>query len=360
MLEPTPPLTFDTDQAVVIIEPGTLAIRQASRRARSMLGYSDAQLETMSFTDVFLHPPADVLERLLGPRDQPADAELACAALLCDSSGRSIATELLCVRIETPGTPLVAAIFRLGPRPREGRGGQHLGPGNAAFVEFASRLGHDMNNLLGTVIGGLGLVREEGLGGGDDDTRQLVDDVLSASRECADLLERLMAAAGKQRLRPQKVSANSLIERLTPLLARTLPADIELSVSLAPDLPDICVDPDRLEAAIIALVVNARESMPGGGELLISSAVGAASGTTALEADREYLKISVSDTGQGIPEHLVDQVVEPLFTTKSDSSCRGLGLSIVNGFVHQSHGAMSLDAAPKGGTRVTLHFPQAD
>ncbi len=234
-----------------------------------------------------------------------------------------------------------------------------LDPGNATFVDFAGRLGHDLNNLLSTVIGSLGLIREENIAAEDQEGQQLVDDALSASRDCADLVDRLMTATGKQLLRPQRVAVNSILHRLTPLLTQTLPDNIDLQVSLAPGLADLDVDPDRLEAAIIDLVVNAREAMPSGGELVISSGAGKATGTR-LESDRLYVQITVSDVGSGIPEELRDRILEPLFTSKPSSAGRGMGLSMVNGFAYQSHGALSIDSEPGRGTRVTLHFPPAD
>jgi signal transduction histidine kinase len=351
----------ETDQALVLIEPGTSAILQASRRARDVLGYSDAEIRAMSFADIFMHPSGGDLEGLLTTLAGGSGTETARAALLRTRSGRAIAAEFLLVRLETRDSPLLAAILHFAGLPVGSMGGPRLEPGNATFVDFASRLGHDLNNLLSTVIGSLGLIREDGLGSLGDETHQLVDDALSASRECADLLDRLMAAAGKQLLRPQRVAANSIIERLTPLLAQTLPDDIDLQVSLNPELPDVDVDPDRLEAAIIGLVVNAREAMPSGGELSISSDVGKPSGAgSMLESDRHYVQITVSDAGPGIPEDLLDRVLEPLFTTKSSGTGRGLGLSIINGFVQQSHGALSLDSASERGTRVTLNFPPAE
>lgn len=236
-----------------------------------------------------------------------------------------------------------------------------LDPGNATFVDFAGRLGHDLNNLLSTVIGSLGLIREENIAHDDQEGQQLVDDALSASRDCADLVDRLMAAAGKRHLRPQRVAVNDILRRLTPLLTQTLPENIHLRVSLATGLPDLNVDVDRLEAAIIDLVVNAREAMPCGGELVISSGAGVAPGAElAPESGRTHVQITVSDVGSGIPEDLRDRVLEPLFTSKPGSLGRGMGLSMANGFAYQSHGALSIDSGPGCGTRVTLHFPSAD
>jgi signal transduction histidine kinase len=239
--------------------------------------------------------------------------------------------------------------------------GPQLNPGNPTFVAFAGRLGHDLNNLLSTVIGSLGLLREDSAGSSDPETRQLLDDALSAGRECADLVDRLMAAAGKQLLRPQRVAVNDIIEQLATLLEQTLPANIGLQVSMEPDLPDVDLDPDRFEAAIMDLVVNAREAMPTGGSLEIRTRLGEATGARpVLAPDRSYVQISVIDGGHGIPDDLRDRVLEPLYSTKSGGTGRGLGLSVANGFVQQSHGALSLDSEPGRGTRVTLHFPPAE
>ncbi len=349
-----------TDLALIFLDSGTLALAQTSRRAQEELGYSNGQLCEMSLTDIVSHPPPEQLRNLLRPLDDGIE-EIALDAMLRATGGRTIAAELLLVRlIGGEGSPLAAILNFGSPRPvRDDAPG--LEPGNSTFVEFSGRLGHDFNNLLSTVIGSLGLIREGGLDGPGDDGHQLVDDALSASRECADLVDGLMAAVGRQFLRPRRMAVNSIIRRLTTLLTQTLPDNIDLRVSLDPELPELHVDPDRLEAAIINLVVNAREAMPSGGELVISSSFGEASGARpALEPDRRYVQITVSDAGSGIPEELRDRVLNPLFTTKSGGTGRGLGLSMANGFVQQSHGALSMDSEPGRGTRITLNFPPAD
>jgi len=355
---PTGPMT---DQALILLDPGTLAVVQTSRRVQERLGYSEARLCEMSLPDFVAHPPPEQLRSLSLAVGDDGDEEIAISALLREESGRRIPAELLLLRFAGPERPQLAVIVRFAGARTDYDQVPLLEPGNAVFVDFASRLGHDLNNLLSTVIGSLGLIREEHLERSDDEGHQLVDDALSASRDCADLVGRLMAAAGKQLLRPQRVAVNSIIRRITPLLAQTLPDNIDLQMSLDPELPDLEVDPDRLEAAIIDLVVNAREAMPSGGELVISSGVDNPSGMGAvLESGRRHVQIAVSDAGSGIPEELRERVLEPLFTTKSNSAGRGMGLSIVNGFVHQSRGALDIDSEPGRGTRVTLSFPTAD
>lgn len=353
MQERASPIATDGEQALILIDPESLALVHASRNAQAALGYTEDQLQGMSLTDIVVHPAGAELERVLGALRSDAHSEVAVAALLREQRGRTIAVELLLMELGLAEPPLLAAIARFtGARANSGDASR-LDPANAIFVDFAARLGHDMNNLLSTIIGSLGLIREEATSDSGDDRHQIVDDALSASRECADLLDRLMAAAGKQLLRPQRVCANSIVERLTPLLMRTLPEGIELRLSLDPGLPDVVVDPDRLEAAIIGLVVNAREAMASGGELAISSGVADGPGS-------HLVQITVSDAGPGIPDDLLERVTEPLFTTKSSGTGRGLGLAIVNGFVQQSKGALTIDSAPGHGTRVTLNFPPAD
>lgn len=359
MQERASPTNASSDQALILVEARTLALVQASRRVREELGYSSSELGGMSLTDIVLYPPPAELRRALSPLEEAVGAEISVAVRLRGRREASVAGELLLIPFTLGEVPLLAAVIRFATARADSADGPALEPGNANFVDFTARLGHDFNNLLSTVIGSLGLIREDSGDGRNDETRQLSEDALSASRECADLVDGLMAAAGNQLLRPQHVALNDVIRRLTQLLTQTLPGNIDLQVSLDPGIPDLNVDPDRLEAAIIGLVVNAREAMPAGGELLISSHLGE-SPDAGPGADRRCVQVTVSDTGPGIPANLVDRVLEPLFTTKTSGTGRGLGLSIVNGFVQQSRGALGMESTPGRGTRITLSFPPAE
>ena len=336
MQERRSPTGTSTDQIVIFLDPGTLALVQTAGRVQDLLGYSEEQLR----------------ERLRPIENDVT--ELKIDVRLRNQNGGAMPAELLLVRFKNRKEQALTGVVRIGD-------GARLKPGDTEFGDFASRLGHDVNNLLSTVLGSLGLIREDVVDDSDSEGRQLVDDALSAGRECADLVDRLMTVAGKQLLRPQRVAVNDLVNRLTPLLSQTLPEAVDLRVSLAADIPDLDVDPDRLEAAILDLAVNAREAMPRGGELLISSDVGKALGARpALPSDQAYVRISVTDAGEGIPEQLRDRVLEPLFSTKSGGTGRGMGLSMVNGFVQQSSGALKLESDPDEGTCVTLYFPPAN
>jgi len=353
MQEPASSIRTDTDPALILVDPTTFTLVQASRRVREKLGITSDRLREMTLADLVSQPPPAQLQSLLHPATGDGDVEVAVHAKLRASDGRMIPAELLTLRQSDGEARLLVVVVYF----RAGQGGPdaspRLAPGDDAFVEFAGRLGHDLNNLLSTVIGSLGLIREDGLAQSDHEGRQFADDALSASRECADLVDRLMTAAGKQLLKPQRVDVNSIIERLVPILKQTLPTSIDMQVSLEPGLPDLEVDPDRLEAAILDLVVNAREAMPRGGKLVIRSHL-------ATATDQRQVQICVIDAGAGIPDELRNRVLEPLFTTKSSGTGRGLGLSMVNGFVRQSHGILNVDSQPDQGTRVTLSFPPAE
>jgi signal transduction histidine kinase len=227
------------------------------------------------------------------------------------------------------------------------RGSGHLGPGDLPYVEFAGRLGHELNNLLSTIIGSLGLLREEWKSGAPSDVDPLIDDALSAGKECAELVDRLSAAAGKQLLEPRAVDLNGIAEHLAGLLEQTLPESITLALTLAPDLPEVSVDPDKLEAALVHIAVNAKEAMPDGGTLVISTELG----------DTGGVNIALRDQGRGIPESLRDKVRAPLFSTKTRGAGRGLGLSIANGFATQSGGDLSIESEVGSGTKVSIRLP---
>ena len=353
MQERASPSVVDTEPVILIVDPETLAIVNASHGARRALGFDVDGRDDSSLRDIVVHPPGDELDRHIAAACAEGGVDVTLGALLGISSGRTAPVELTLSALESRERRLLAVTFqstgRLGDVPSAAR----LDAGNAVFAEFVGRLGHDVNNLLSTIIGSLGLLREDDAASDSDERRQLVDDALSASRECADLLERILAAAGKQIVRPQRMDVNDVVRRITPLLKSILPGNIELEESLEPGLPQVELDPDRLEAAIICLVANAREAMSKGGRLSISSSIDEHSTPPAV-------RVSVSDEGPGIPENLHARILEPLFSTKPSGTGRGLGLNIVSAFVQRSNGVMDIDSTQHRGTRVTLSFPAAE
>jgi signal transduction histidine kinase len=218
---------------------------------------------------------------------------------------------------------------------------------------------HDFNNLLTAVLGNLEILRKYAL----HDPRQLrlVDGAIQGAERGATLTNRMLAFARRQELRPETVYIPNLVEGMVEMLARTLGPAVQISTVLDLAAPPTLVDPNQLELAILNLALNARDAMPNGGKLTISTrSERLDQGDIAGLSGGEYVCISVGDTGVGMDQMTLKRATEPFFTTKSPSQGTGLGLSMVDGLVAQSRGAMRIASEKGNGTRVELRLPVAE
>ncbi|MBL37699.1 MAG: hypothetical protein CMP07_04745 [Xanthomonadales bacterium] len=231
-----------------------------------------------------------------------------------------------------------------------------------AVGELTGGVAHDFNNLL-TVIQGNAEMLGDTFRNRDDEAAELADMIDSAARRGAELTQRLLAFARRQALEPAAVDVGALLSAMEGLLRRTLGANVELEFKTASDTWPALIDSTQLETAVLNLVVNGRDAMPNGGWLTIE--VGNTSlGQTYADSRSEvlpgdYVLVAVSDTGIGIPPDDIGHVFEPFFTTKQKSRGTGLGLSMVYGFVKQSHGHVAIYSEPGEGTTVKLYLPRA-
>jgi PAS domain S-box-containing protein len=229
-----------------------------------------------------------------------------------------------------------------------------------AVGQLTGGIAHDFNNLLLVITGNLELLETRVDG---DDARALLKEAQNAAVLGSQLTEQLLAFARQRQLDPRVVSLNDLVIGVADMLRRTLGAQISLSTSLARDLWETCADPCQLQSAIVNLAVNARDAMPKGGRLIVETRnVTAEAGQ--LNADTElkcgdYVQLSVSDTGMGMPPEVRDRVFEPFFTTKGKGRGTGLGLAMVCGFVKQMGGQVSIFSEVGQGTTVNLYLPRA-
>ena len=226
--------------------------------------------------------------------------------------------------------------------------------------ELTGGVAHDFNNLLGIILGNLDLLDEEIPQKAS--MHEFVVDAIGAAERGADLTNRLLAFARRQTLAPKPTDLNKLIRGTMKLLGRTLGARVEIHEVLAPGLWKTMADPGALENAFTNLVVNARDAMPNGGSITI--------GTGNFNHEQEitdqqtelrpgnYVCLSVSDTGTGMPPEVSERIFEPFFTTKDVGKGTGLGLSMVYGFVKQSGGHVTVDSEVGRGTMVTLYLPR--
>ncbi len=228
-----------------------------------------------------------------------------------------------------------------------------------AVGQLAAGIAHDFNNLL-TAIQGYG---ELVLASMDDDDPRRGDamEIARAADRAAQLTNRLLTFSRRERARTELIDVSALVLGLESLLCRTLGEQVDLRLALAPSLPPVVSDSGELEQVLLNLAVNARDAMPLGGVLTIS--------TEGLELDAglarrhpellpgRYVRLSVADTGLGMTADVKARALEPFFTTKERGYGTGLGLATVWGIVSQAGGALELDSAHGDGTTVSVILP---
>ena len=227
-----------------------------------------------------------------------------------------------------------------------------------AIGKLTGGIAHDFNNLLAAVIGGLGLLEKKARLG-EDETKILAM-TKRAAEQGSELVRRLLAFARKQTLEPKAVEIEDLRGTVSDLLTHTLGGLVQLDWTIADDVPAAFADQAQLELALVNLIINARDAMPDGGTVAVSTALlRAAERDIPGLAAGDYVSLCVSDNGMGIaPEHL-EMVLEPFFTTKDIGKGSGLGLPMVYGFAKQSNGAFRISSEVGRGTRAELLIPCA-
>jgi nitrogen-specific signal transduction histidine kinase len=231
-----------------------------------------------------------------------------------------------------------------------------------AIGRLAGGVAHDFNNLL-MVISGYAELLIQSLPRGDR-RRESSENILRAADRAGDLTRQLLAFSRRQVLRPSVVDLNAVISNLQKMLRRLISEDIELAVSLAPELGRVRIDPGQLEQVLLNLAVNARDAMPRGGKLAIHTANVAPDDARAAPGAQlrpgAYVLLSVADTGVGMDSEVRARLFEPFFTTKRQGRGTGLGLSVVYGIVEQSGGSIQVDSRPGQGTTFRIYLPRVE
>ena len=222
--------------------------------------------------------------------------------------------------------------------------------------QLTGGVAHDFNNLLMAVMGNLDLLRKRLPD--DPRLRRLIDGALQGAERGASLTQRLLAFARQQDLKAVPVDLRGLIHGMIDLLQRSLGPRVALRLDLPDGLPPARVDANQLELAVLNLAINSRDAMPDGGSIDIRIAEHQARDDPALKSGR-YLKLSVIDTGNGMPPEILKRAIEPFFSSKPLGKGTGLGLSMVHGIAVQLGGALQLSSAVGKGTTATLLLPVA-
>nr|WP_288452414.1 PAS domain-containing sensor histidine kinase [uncultured Pseudomonas sp.] len=230
-----------------------------------------------------------------------------------------------------------------------------------AIGQLTGGIAHDFNNLLAGILGSLELIQRKLPANDHPQLARFVDAAIASANRGASLTHRLLAFARRQSLDLRPVQVNALVCALEDLLVRTLGEQIALEIQLSDDLWPTRSDSHQLENALINLAINARDAMPEGGTLRIetrNTQLGESEAHNYQVPPGDYLLLSVSDTGCGMPEEIIRHAFEPFFTTKPVGQGTGLGLSMVYGFVKQTGGYLHLESQVGHGTTLDLYLPR--
>ena len=227
---------------------------------------------------------------------------------------------------------------------------------------LAGGIAHDFNNLLTAILGYTELLL--GSRRADDPERRDLEEIQKAGQRAAALTQQLLAFSRKQVLMPKQVDLNQTVAGLKTMLGRLLREDITLVCEPAPAPAIVRIDPAQIEQAILNLVLNARDALPGGGVMRVElahvprAAVAASLDQPLAPAD-EFVRLRVVDNGVGMTEEARAHLFEPFFTTKDVGKGTGLGLASVYGIVRQSNGVITGDSEAGAGSVFTMYFPVA-
>ncbi len=227
-----------------------------------------------------------------------------------------------------------------------------------AIGKLTGGIAHDFNNLLTGIVTGLELIKKRTQDARPEKVLAYADAALASAKSAAALTHRLLAFARQQPLDTRPGDINQHVRSLEDLLSRTIGKRIGLTLELTSRSAVAMVDAGQLESAVLNLVINARDALPEGGNIWISTFEAYSQGNPRLE-DGLYIALTVRDDGVGIEHHLIDKVFDPFFTTKPIGEGTGLGLSTIYGFARQSGGDVHIRSVVGHGTEVTLMLPAA-
>jgi signal transduction histidine kinase/ActR/RegA family two-component response regulator len=234
-----------------------------------------------------------------------------------------------------------------------------------AVGHLTGGVAHDFNNLLTVIMGNLEIAQRNigsGRDGAGDRVHRVLDNAMGGAQRAATLTQRLLAFARRQPLNPKPLNPSKLVTGMSDFFHRTLGENIQVDIAGSADVWQVEADHGELEAALLNLVVNARDAMDDGGKLTI------ATGNACLDDDYcarhvdvypgQYVVIAVTDTGHGMTNEVRERAFEPFFTTKTVGQGTGLGLSQVYGFIKQSGGHVKIESTVGKGTTVRIYLPR--
>jgi len=319
---------------------------------KEVTGYSQQELLQMNVLQLFHHDR----ESVAGKMAEVFEAgQSAVEASLVTKSGMSVPFYLTGFRMVVKDKRyLVGVGINISERNRLEQQLNQSQKMEAVGV-LAGGVAHDFNNILSAIVGYATLLNMKM--GPDDSLRHNVDQILLSADRAAALTQSLLAFSRKQLINLQTLNVNNIISGFYEILVRLIGEDIEVNLSLAPGKVLVKADKGQLEQVLMNLATNARDAMPKGGKLSITTE------TAVLYKDRgeikcgSYAVISVSDTGTGMDRETLEHIFEPFYTTKEVGKGTGLGLAIIYGIVKKHDGVITVHSEPDRGTTFNIYRP---
>ena len=350
---------IEQTQDVVALIDANDAFTYVSPAAQRLFGHSPAQAIGMKVVDLVHPSDRPQIQGLLDAKQAAKDPRLLVQAQVrhADGSWRDVESSVA-EHFDAEGHRFRVVTTRdLTERKRLE---EHLQQAQKAEMigRLAAGIAHDFGNILMVIRTHADILE---LRTPDEDERRVYVEAIQESVTRGTGLARQLLAFNKQRdFEPQRFDLTASIERMTKLLRRLVGSNIALHTTLPPDCCDIVADPTQVEQVVLNLLVNARDSMPSGGEIRIETQRVADDVRPASleETPGGYVCLKVTDTGCGIPPDVRDRIFEPLFTTKEEGHGTGLGLATVKGIVERHRGAIEVNSEVGKGTTFSVYLPR--
>ena len=362
---------FDrVEDGILVLDPDTLNVEMANGAMARLLGRPDALERDASLHGIL----SDEHAAQLRVRASDADGSAPSAPSILDlpvrrADGSEALVDATLGVVELRGRRRILAVFRdMSERRREESERQRMqaelfqAQKMESIGALAGGVAHDFNNLLSVILGYVGLAIDSE--DTTDTTREDLVEVKKAGERSAELTRQLLAFGRKQVMQRVPVDLNHIAVGVERMLRRIIGEDIALTFDLQADLGVVCADPGQVEQVIMNLAVNARDAMPHAGTLRVATAnVEAAPhgvGRPAELSPGRHVRLSVTDTGQGMDAATLARIFEPFFTTKAPDRGTGLGLSTVYGIVKQSEGHVFCSSEVGRGTTFDIYLPRVE
>jgi PAS domain S-box-containing protein len=377
------------DVIVTLDESGTIQL--ANPAAQSQFGYSSAELvgqsteflipnqrnwsETLAavIEGRFVPQPVEILARRKDGGDSylevslsrwRSEARIFVTAILRDVNERrsaEIARQSAAEALANLNATLEQRVVERSSQLLEAEEALRQSAKMEAVGQLTGGIAHDFNNLLQGIIGALDRVKKRISEGRINDVDRFLDGALTSANRAAALTHRLLAFSRRQPVDPRPADVNDLIASVEELLRRSIGETITMKVVPVPDLWLVRCDSNQLENALLNLSINARDAMPDGGTMTISTGNISLSERESLKYELpsgDYVSLRVSDTGVGMPPEVRARAFDPFYTTKAIGQGTGLGLSMIYGFIRQSDGSVQIESQVGKGTQIEILLPR--